>query len=287
MLNQLLQTLGVTVPVYDLRITEIPTVSKLQIAGIEVPFFGELLTTELDAYKQIITCKKDIIERFSQLMANSGCSMSYSVDQFLLAFKTGNIKKNNYEIDDTSWELLGSDDLKELAESLGVEEFISTDEKLQEIITENFSSWFAAGIEGNSGIEKANNVLKKIPVIRETEVRYEFIDPQELLNSVNLSWDHVSLIADLKDPYFIYRVLIFLRTGRGDFNPFSYSLLRERTEIAKALDDEISGLVSPSEPIHVNENIETDQGGNEIGEQTTEGQSEEISVPPPTRRRKN
>jgi hypothetical protein len=288
MLTETLATLGITIPEFDQKIKEIPTKEIVNFCGIEVPIFGELLPTEVEIYKKIITMKKDLVERFGYVMGRSGCSISYTTSQFIESLKIGNIKKSKFEVKDIEWDEIGYSEILELAQSLGVEEFISTvepDDSLQNIINNYFGEWIIAGINGNSGLEKANNVLKKIPVILESEAVYENINAEQLLAEANLTWANVDIIDDLQDPYFIYRVIILLRTNRGEFNPFLYELKEKREKLIALIEGDTSKIPTPiTEPIHSNENVETDtEEGNE--EENNEN-SEEQSSTPRTRKQK-
>jgi hypothetical protein len=273
MLKQIIKAFGVELPEY-VENTITPRLKEVNIAGIQFPFYGDILDTEKRFYKDCLVAQKDLIERFQHTMIKSGCSMSYSIDQFKMALRLGNLKFSEFEIVDIPWDILGWDKLNELAKELGVENFVevSSESALQIIIIDYFAIWKAAGISGNTGLEMANNVLNKILVIKEVNIRYEDINTEEILKISNLNWSQIEIIDDISDPYFMYRVLILLRTDRGDFNPFNYLVSFQKQEIIQLFEKEIVG-VKPEidEPIHVNENVETDQGN----------ETEEMEIPPP------
>ena len=261
MINKILESLKIT-EVVDL--TKIPQSSNvLNIAGLEVPLYGELLGIEQLFFTTINNAIKPYQVKLDQLKTVLDLN-SLDLDSLIPQLQIGKIISNVYSEIPVDYDKLGYKELRELADKAGVEVFSNIyptiDGEPSMGLVNVAQAYYEKWINNNlvdlnpTLVDICNHILLKKPVRQITDVTLKEVDAEKLLKELELSWDDLYLLESLNKDEFIANLLIFVRTGVGAFSVLNYVTITEKDEYIRLLKLEV---YPEEEVVLANDNVQT------------------------------
>jgi hypothetical protein len=265
MLSEVLNQIGLATELSTAHeIERLPKTDKfIEIAGIQVPLYGELLVGESALFTKINqACAPTIagIVKLYKSLRNTDQPLSALIPQL----QVGRVSLPVVEEVNVDWDSLGYKELKELAARAGVTEFRNfeviidgeVDTTLMEIAIKHVSAWFNNGITAPEVVGVVNKVLHKEKPLRVVSSEIIEVDTNTLLKECGLTWGDLYTFGSIDSEYFQALVIFGFRTGITSFNPFSFLSETVATQIKQALLAELP-KVAKDEPIEENPNVRT------------------------------
>ncbi len=234
----------------------------VDVAGIQVPLYGELLAGEEELRSQINQRVLPYLEGIKNLYESLG-NPPTPLSDLISQLQLGKVIVCDWEPVELDYDLLGYRELRDLADRAGVQNvFMSIDLlidgqkslELLDLIIANYAAWVNNGIPVADSLTMANHILQKRPVRRMINQRLIDVDGTTLLSDNNLTWGDVFLFHDIDHQQFPALLLIFFRTGISHFNPL-HLMLKSQAEAATQL--LMAEYTPPVEEVVVNANVQT------------------------------
>lgn len=264
MLSKTLSALDINM---SIELSRLPKTDKfVDISGVQVPLYGELLVGETELQAQVAHKALPILKSINKLymaLGNPNTRLSELIGQIQLGKVVTEVKEP-VELD---YDKLGYLELRELADKVGVQsQFLSTDilidgqpsTVLLDLIIKYFSIWVNNGVTASDSVGMANFILAKKTVMRTVDDKVIEVDGTELLKNCGLTWDELLLFKELDSPTFTPLLIIYFRTGVDSFDPLMYLTSSQSEAVLRVLQKEITPSNEEVEPVVANHNIQTD-----------------------------